>query len=182
MFPVAKCSLCLSTLLLAFVGAYAVAADETASTSISSSLGVYAYPAKNQSSSQQQTDEAACFAWAKTQTGYDPIASNAQASTTAPQTERQENVHTGRKIVGGAAAGAAIGAIAGDTGKGAVIGATAGALKAGHDRRVARREARAEQKAAKEEAAKAESELAAQRGNYNKAFGACLEGKGYTIK
>ena len=53
--------------------------------------------------------------------------------TIALQTNTLEDTGqgSGRKVVRGAAAGAAIGAIAGDTGKGAAIGATAGAAKKG---------------------------------------------------
>jgi hypothetical protein len=144
-------------------------------SSLSSSLGVYVFPAKGQTTSQQQGDEAACFAWAKAQTGFDPIATSQAASPTAQPSAEGGGA---RKVVGGAVAGAAIGAVAGDTGKGAAIGATAGVLKAGHDRRKSRRE----QKQAQAEADKAQAELAEQKGNYNKAFGACLEGKGYTVK
>ena len=53
--------------------------------------------------------------------------------TIALQTNTLEDTGKGsaRKVAGGAATGAAVGAIAGDTGKGAAIGATAGAVKKG---------------------------------------------------
>lgn len=143
-------------------------------SSLSSSLGVYVFPANGQTTPQQQSDEAACFAWAKAQTGFDPIAASQASSPAATPTEGGG----ARKVVGGAAAGAVIGAVAGDTGKGAAIGATAGVLKAGHDRRKSRRE----QKQAQAEADKAQAELTERKAGYNKAFGACLEGKGYTVK
>lgn len=144
-------------------------------SSLSSSLGVYVFPAKGQTTSQQQGDEAACFAWAKAQTGFDPIATSPASSPAAPPSEGGGGA---RKVVGGAVAGAAIGAVAGDTGKGAAIGATVGVLKAGHDRRKSRRE----QKQAQAEAGQAQAELAEHKASYNKAFGACLEGKSYTVK
>ena len=55
---------------------------------------------------------------------------------------------------------------------------TVGVLKAGHDRRKARRE----RKQAQAEADQAQAELAERKASYNKAFGACLEDKGYTVK
>src|SRR4030042_6812613 len=42
--------------------------------SLSSSLGLAPYPSKGQSSTQQSKDEGECFAWAKQQTGIDPMA------------------------------------------------------------------------------------------------------------
>lgn len=143
-------------------------------SSLSSSLGVYVFPAKKQTTAQQQGDEAACFAWAKEQTGFDPVATS-QAASPAPAAAAGGGA---RKVVGGAVAGAAIGAVAGDAGKGAAIGATVGVLKTGHDRRKSRRE----RKQAQAEADQAQAELAEHKASYNKAFGACLEGKGYTVK
>jgi hypothetical protein len=147
----------------------------TEASALSSSLGVYVFPAKGQTTSQQQGDEAACFAWAKTQTGFDPVGTSQVAAPAVPLPAEGGGA---RKVVGGAAAGAVIGAVAGDAGKGAAIGATAGVLKAGHDRRKNRRE----HKQAQAEADQAQKQLAEHRANYNKAFGACLEGKGYTVK
>lgn len=145
-------------------------------SSLSSSLGVYAFPANGQTTSQQQGDEAACFAWAKAQTGFDPIATSQAAAPSAQSPA--EGGGGARKVVGGAAAGAVIGAVAGDVGKGAAIGATAGVLKAGHDRRKTRRE----QRQAQAEADQAQKDLTEHRASYNKAFGACLQGKGYSVK
>jgi len=41
--------------------------------SLSSSLGLYTFPAKNQTAQQQANDETYCFGWAKTQRGIDPM-------------------------------------------------------------------------------------------------------------
>ncbi len=40
---------------------------------IAQSLGLYVFPSDNQDQATQDTDEAACFTWAKEQTGYDPM-------------------------------------------------------------------------------------------------------------
>jgi len=45
-----------------------------AQQSVSSSIGVVAYPAKGQTAEQQSKDEGECYAWAKQQTGIDPAA------------------------------------------------------------------------------------------------------------
>ena len=45
----------------------------TQAQSISSSLGLYVFPANNQDAATQDADETACFKWAKQQSGYDPI-------------------------------------------------------------------------------------------------------------
>ncbi len=41
--------------------------------SISQSLGLYVFPAKDQNAATQEADETACFKWAKEQSGYDPM-------------------------------------------------------------------------------------------------------------
>src|SRR5664280_2879762 len=70
----------------------------------------------------------------------------------------------------GAAAGAAIGAIAGDAGKGAAIGATAGGLKRGFQKLDSK-------KTAQSQAAVSSPAQDA----YNRAIGACLSGRGYSV-
>jgi len=141
-----------------------------AQQSISSSIGVIVYPAKGQSAQQQNGDEGECYAWAKKQTGIDPV-----ATASAPTQQEGPAVGGGERVkgaAGGAVGGLAIGAIAGDAGKGAAIGAVAGTMVGGHRAR--------KNKAAKEE--QAEQNKAATLQHFNKAFGACMEARGYTIK
>ncbi len=144
--------------------------SQAAGSSISSSLGVVPYPAKGQTPEKQNDDEGACYGWARQQTGIDPAA---MASTPTSQPGAavggRERV---RGAAGGAAAGAAIGAIAGDAGAGAGIGAVAGTLVGGSRAR--------RNKAAQE--AQAEQTKSATLQTFNRAFGACMEGRGYTIK
>lgn len=138
--------------------------------SISSSLGVMAYPTKGQTPSQQNQDEGACYAWAKQQTGIDPV-----AVASRPTTQPGPAVGGGERLGGaalGAAGGAGIGAIAGDAGKGAAIGAIAGTLAGGMQAR--------RNRAAQE--AQAEQAKAKTLQNFNRAFGACMEGRGYVVK
>src|SRR5262249_50710372 len=54
-------------------------------SSLSSSLGVFVFPAKNQTTTQQSSDEGACFDWAKSQTGIDPMNIKPPASPQQPQ-------------------------------------------------------------------------------------------------
>ena len=67
-------------------------------------------------------------------------------------------------------------AVAGDTGQGAAIGATAGALQGGAKARKGK--AQAQQQAT----AQAQAEKDKLVATFNKAFAACLEGKGYATK
>jgi hypothetical protein len=128
------------------------------------------YPAGGQSAAQQQKDEGECHVWAKQNTGIDPAAVASQ-----PPPARSSSVGGGERVGGaarGALGGAAIGAIAGDTGQGAAIGAVAGTMLGGR---------RARQNAAARDQAAAGGNQA-QIDTYYRAYGACLEGRGYTIK
>jgi len=120
--------------------------------------GAYVYPQKGQSKEQQQKDEAECQQWARGQSGVDPAAPPAAN----PQGRRRGTVGGAAR---GAAGGAAVGAIAGDAGKGAAIGAAVGGV---HGRRQAKAQ---EQQAA-----------AGAQDSYGRAFAACMEGRGYSVK
>jgi uncharacterized protein YcfJ len=129
------------------------------------------YPKKGQSAAQQQKDEKECYAWAKKQTGYDPAQATQYAAAPPPQ-------HEGERVKGaarGAAGGAIIGAIAGGAGAGAAIGAVAGTMAGG---------ARQRRKQDNYEQATSQQQHAAdqQKQQYQRAYGACFEGKGYTVK
>jgi len=183
-------SLGLVTLLLVGSGS-AVAQQPSAASApgaLSSSLGVIVFPSKNQTAQQQQTDEAACFAWAKTQTGIDPLSNTPppQAAAAQPAAQAPANPGQGSTVRGaarGAAGGAAIGAIAGDAGTGAAIGATVGAVRGRRAKKGAEANAEAQQQQAAADAdAQAKKALADQKATFNKAFSVCLEGKGYSAK
>lgn len=141
-----------------------------AQQSISSSLGVVPYPSKGQSPAQQNKDEGECYAWAKQQTGIDPVAvANTPPPPSGPAVGGGERA---RGAARGAAGGAAVGAIAGDTGKGAAAGAVVGTMAGGRQARQ-NKQAQAEQ---------AQNAKAGTLQHFNKAFGACMEGKGYVVK
>lgn len=138
---------------------------------------LYIYPQKGQSKEQQDKDRFDCYQWAKGQTGFDPMA-RPTATSPPPQQEAQRGgvVRGGAR---GAAVGAVGGAIAGDAGKGAAIGAASGALIGG----MRRREQRRQQAQAQENwEAQQQAQYNQNRSEYNRAYGACLEGRGYTVK
>jgi uncharacterized protein YcfJ len=140
---------------------------------IAKSLGLYVFPTKDQDKKTQEADEVACYKWAKEQSGYDPL------NPTKVVAKQADTSLDGSAVVGaagGAAAGAAIGAIAGDTGKGAAIGAVVGGLRGRRARKVGDQ---VEQQQNTQAAAAMEKEYS---NNYKKAFSACMEGKGYTVK
>ncbi len=147
-------------------------------TTIAQDLVVF--PAKGQSQQQMDKDKFDCYSWAKGQTGFDPMATPT-ASAPPPPPPPQES--TGRAAVGGAARGAAvgagIGAISGDAGKGAAIGAAAGGtMGAARSRRQKEQAAAAQEQYANDQAVQYKQK----RDGYNRAFSACLDGKGYTVK
>jgi hypothetical protein len=129
------------------------------------------YPAKGQSPPQQSQDDAQCAAWAKQSTGIDP----AVVASTSPPQQTGPAVGGGQRVRGaarGAAGGAALGAIAGDAGKGAAAGAVIGTMAGG-------RRARQDQAAQNQQTQAQQQEMIY---TYYRAYGACMEGRGYTIK
>jgi YMGG-like Gly-zipper len=132
------------------------------------------YPAKGQSADQQNKDQGECYIWAKQQTGVDPVALAQTASSQPPPAGPQgERV---RGAAGGAAAGAIIGGVANDdAGKGAAVGAVVGTMAGGARQR---RGARAQQQQQQQAQAQTQQSLA----SYNRAFSACMEGRGYVVK
>lgn len=127
------------------------------------------YPAKGQSPQQQDKDDGECYVWAKQNTGVDPAAV-AQAPAAPQQTQP-----SGERVRGaarGAAGGAAIGAVAGDAGEGAAIGAIAGTMAGG--RRERQRQAAGQQQA--------QSQQQQQLSTFYRAYGACMQGRGYTVR
>ena len=168
---------------------------------------VFVYPKPGQSQDAFQKDQYECHNWAKQQTGFDPanpwyrnvVAAMFQvpgdAASTCPttglpviagavtfatpgQAAAAPPPQQGGAVKGaarGAAVGAGGGAVAGDAGKGAAVGAaaggTAGAMRQNSNNRAA---AQASQQA--------QAQQQAGYGNYERAYSACLGGRGYTVK
>ncbi len=151
---------------LLLAGAFAAA---TAAT-LAHAQKPIAYPAKGQSSQQQQKDDAACATWAKQNTGIDPVAASQPApQQTGPATGGGERV---RGAARGAVGGAVVGGITGDAGTGAAVVRRPGTMAGGAR---AAEPGGAEPAGASAAAADAQHVLARWRG-------ACMEGRGYTIK
>jgi hypothetical protein len=120
---------------------------------------VFVYPQKGQNQQQQDIDTAECTRWAKQQSGVDP---------NAPKQPDQVGTHARGAAGGaakGAAVGAAVGAIGGDAGKGAAAGAVVGGVGG-------RRRSKQGKQAAEAETAN----------TYQRAFAACMDGRGYSVK
>jgi hypothetical protein len=131
------------------------------------------FPAKGQSDEQMEKDKFSCYGWAKKQTGFDPMAAP-KTSTSAPAQETKSG-----GAVRGALGGAALGAIIGDSSKSAGRGAAAGALIGGVRQHSANTKSEQKTEQWKQQEA---SNYSNQRNTYNRAYSACLEGKGYTVK
>jgi len=158
------------TILTVVIGINSTQAQDSG---ISKSLGLYVFPSNDQDKATQEADEMACFNWAKEQTGYDPINPPEYVPNKVDSSADGSAV---RGAARGAAGGAAIGAIAGDAGEGAAIGAVVGGVRG----RRAKKASNQQQQQANNNAAVAAGTEAAN--DYNKAFSACMEGKGYTVK
>ncbi len=140
-------------------------------------IGLFIYPARDQSADQQRRDEDACYEWAEMNTGLTlvPGQVDAEAAGKAAAKDAGQGKVAGG-AVGGAAVGTAIGAIAGDAGKGAAIGAVAGSVGGARGRKNAKQEAG--QKGA-QQAVQANQQAVDQ---FKKAAGACLEARGYSVR
>ena len=140
---------------------------------------LFAYPTQGQSQQQQEQDEFACYKWATQQSGFDPMAA---PTTTSPAPQDKS---TGPGALGGAAIGAGAGAIGGailggksKAGRGALLGGGLGGILGGltsqnqHEKNKKKRDQWERQQTNQYQQA---------RGNYNRAYAACMSGRGYTV-
>jgi hypothetical protein len=141
---------------------------------------LYVFPSKSQTPEQQSQDEQACYAWAKDQSGIDPALVKANPDSARKAAGAKADTATqgagARGAARGAAGGAVVGAIAGDAGEGAAIGAVVGVASGRKAKKQAKKQA--EQQAVQETNAWAAQQIE----TFKKAFSACIEGKGYTVK
>ena len=126
------------------------------------------YPAKGQSGQQQNRDQGECQVWAQQTTGINP------ANLPPPQAAQQTGPAVGGgERLRGAARGAVVGEIAGGHGgEGAAIGAMVGGARARRNQAAANQQAQQQ----------AESQYYAKIDTYNRAVGACMQGRGYTVR
>ena len=138
------------------------------------------YPAKGQSEDQLEKDQFDCYNWAKKKTGFDPM--KTPTTKSAPPPKEDKVMGPGGSALIGAGGGAIIGGVAGG-GKGALAGGViggAGGAAVGSARSSEQRK-REERKRREWERNEANA-YARERGAYNRAFGACMEARGYTVK
>jgi hypothetical protein len=159
-------------------------------------VGLYVFPGRNQTHDQQLIDESECYDLAQQQSGVNPDmgapaapssadiqAAQAQGAASAPQAKGGR----ARGAARGAAGGAMLGAIGGDAGKGAAMGATVGTVRGGRQQRQAN--AAAKEQGASQAGAQVQQEYSQQRdaydqqiGSFKRAFSACLDSRGYSVK
>lgn len=136
------------------------------------------YPARGQSQQQLQQDRLECQGWATQQSGFDPMAMH---TTTAPRPQDAQRTAAGGAVRGGAvgaATGLAIGSLSGNAGQGAATGAIAGGVFGGVRANSQQQDAqRSQQQWANQQA----SQHMQQRNAFDRAFSACLTGRGYTV-
>ena len=130
------------------------------------------YPKDGQDDAQQEQDNYQCYSWAKGETSFDPMA---QPEATAPPPQQQAKKGG---LARGALRGAAIGGII-DGSDGAKTGAAAGAVVGGIRRADQNRQQGQSQAQWEQEQA---AQYQAARNSYDRAFAACMEGRGYTVR
>jgi len=135
------------------------------------------YPSKGQSPQQQEKDKFECYGFARGQSGFDPMAPPT-TSTRAPQKEAPQG-GAGRGAARGALGGALVGAITGDTKKGAKMGAVGGGLIGGARRSDQKQREKQNRKQWEQQEVQNYNQS---RSNYNRAYAACLDGRGYSVR
>lgn len=139
---------------------------------------LFIYPDKGQSAEQMEKDKYECYTWAKGQSGFDPM-----QIPTATQPPPEAQAGSGGALKGaaaGAVIGGAIGGItSGKVGKGALYGAGAGGLLGGVSQASKKQEDEERRRQWEQQQA---AQYSQRRNSYNRAYSACLEGRGYTVK
>ena len=144
-----------------------LAAMLTAGATVAQDLMIY--PAQNQTAEQQERDKFECYGWAKGEAGFDPMV---QPTATEPPPEQQS---TRGRVLRGAARGAVVGEIVDDdSSRGAKAGAAVGLMQR---RSTKRSNAQAQQQWEQEQ----QRIYQENRNNYNRAYGVCLTGRGYSV-
>ena len=140
---------------------------------------LFIYPNEGQSNEQVEQDKFQCYSWAKGQTGVDPM-QVPTASSPPPRSEANVGGGALKGAAAGAIVGGAVGGISsGKVGKGAAYGAGAGALLGGLSQAGKKKEEEKKQEQWEKDQA---AQYTQKRNEYNRAYTACLEGRGYTVK
>ncbi len=140
---------------------------------------LYVYPQQGQSNDQLEQDKFQCYGFGKEQSGFDPME---VPTATAPPPQEKKGAGVGRSAATGAAIGGAYGALTGNSSKArdrAKKGAVTGLVFGGMSNSNAKRQNEANRKAWEQEQAAIYKQ---NRHNYNRAYAACLEGRGYSVR
>ena len=140
------------------------------------------YPARGQSPKQQDQDKYECHDWARGQSGFDP-SQPAQPAPIATTSQPSQSTSSAAGMVKGAAGGAAVAELSDrSAGKGAAVGVLGAAMR---ERAKQQQAAQSTQQQAAQQQQQAAQQQAAgrqQRATYDRAFGACMEARGYSVK
>jgi hypothetical protein len=139
------------------------------------------YPSQGQSNEQMEQDKFQCYSWSKNESGFDPMA--LPTASEPPPAKEAPKGGVARGAVRGTLLGGAVGKIAGssksDTRTGLKAGAATGALVGGMRRNSQVREEDQQRKNWEQQQV---NQYAQGRTNYNRAYAACMEGRGYSVK
>ena len=138
-------------------------------TTVVQAHGLFIFPNEGQSQDQQDKDEFQCIRAATDRTGFNPMAAPG-ATRARPETQGGAV----RGAAGGALLGTAVGALTGNTRRGALAGAAGGGLLGGMRREDSRRQ---QDQWADEQAAIQQAD----RAQWERAFSACMQARGYTV-
>jgi hypothetical protein len=122
------------------------------------SAQMFIYPQRGQNLEQQNRDQGECHTWAVQNSGFNP------GAPPVATTQGGGMIQGGAR---GAAVGAVTGAIMGNAGRGAAAGAAGGALIGGMRQSDQRRAQQSMQNQGQQA--------------YQRAFAACMSGRGYTV-
>jgi hypothetical protein len=137
---------------------------------MASTVGLYVYPQKQQTATQQLTDEQQCYGSAKTQTGFDPNAPTTVSKTAKPDSA---NDHAAAKgALRGATTSRAVGR---DPGQGAARGAILGSARA-------KRKQKEQAEQADKQAAAKKTQQQQKQDDFKRAMTACLDARGYSVR
>jgi hypothetical protein len=140
------------------------------------------FPAQGQSAEQTEQDKFACYSWAKGQTGFDPMQMPTASSPPPAKGDKSVAGGTAKGGIAGGAGGAILGGITGGkkgAKRGALIGGLSGGAIGGMRSSSQNKQANAKREQWERQQA---NQYMQQRNTYNRAYSACMEGKGYTLK
>lgn len=140
------------------------------------------YPARGQSEQQLRRDRYECYRWAVAQSGYDPAQSLARVPRPAPRVlpDPPSGVGTATGVVAGAALGAAM-SNSRHGAEGAAIGALLGGIVGAASDSARAADARQIERSLEQREARLQG-LDARGTGYQRAFEACLDGRGYSVR